>query len=192
MPYHRPAKSSTIRPLILPAFISSKICGASSTWRSCTTGTTSPSAPELEGFGKILAGANQRAEHANTVKNDLCNRQFHLLGRKAHSHHATPGTHALNRLVKSNPRYCGHHGGLRPAVGYLTNLRRYILNFATVNRDIGTGFGGKLKLVIVNIDGNNLGTENLLGVLYRQVTQPARTVGDQPLTGRICDSLIAL
>ena len=72
---------------------------------------------------------------------------------------------------------------MRPAVSYLTNLRRYILNLTTVNRDVGTGFGGKLQLVIVNIDGNNLGTENLLGVLHRQVAQPASTVGDQPLTG---------
>ena len=82
---------------------------------------------------------------------------------------------------------------MRPAVGHLTNLRRYILNFTTVNRDVGTGFGGELKLVIINIDGDNLGTENLLGVLHRQVAQSASTVGDQPLTGaylRFLDRLI--
>ena len=68
-------------------------------------------------------------------------------------------------------------------ISYFTNLCRYILNLTTVNRDVGTGFGGKLQLVIVNIDGNNLGTENLLGVLHRQVAQPTSAVGDQPLTG---------
>ena len=46
--------SITIRPVILPWCISSKMAGASSSVRSCTLGTTKPSAPNWNASSKSL------------------------------------------------------------------------------------------------------------------------------------------
>ena len=58
---------------------------------------------------------------------------------------------------------------------------------------ISTGLTSQSQLIVVDINSDNLGTENLLSVLNSQVTQTASAVSNQPLTGanqRLLDCLV--
>ena len=77
--------------------------------------------------------------------------------------------------------------------GQLANTSRNVLNLTAVDDVVSTDLTSQSQLVVVDINSDNLGTENLLSVLNSQVAQTASAVSNQPLTRanqRLLDCLV--
>ncbi|MNJ56455.1 hypothetical protein D3C77_520020 [compost metagenome] len=67
-----------------------------------------------------------------------------------------------------------------PGLG-LDNLRSVF--GARVDHQVGAHLAGEAQLLFVDVDGDYLGVEDILGVLQGQVAQAAEAVDGNPLSG---------
>ena len=134
---------------------------------------------ELERLFQIFARAHQRTHHLNAVQHQARNAQIHTLRRQPHGHHFTTGAHRIDRRVEGGFRHRRHHRRVS-AAGLLLNDLLRVLRFG-VDSQIGADLFGELQLAIIDVDGDHFGVKHVLGVLQRQVAQPAQAIDGDPL-----------